>query len=449
MNSKQKYLILKTVQENNILPVTSKCNLHCKFCSHFQNPPELKVESYGHLNFNFIKKMIDFLPKEGPVILGESATKIIEGEPFYHPEISEILKILRNRWSEKEIRITTNGSFLSKKIIRLIDELGNITLNISLNCANPAERKYLMKDKNGNKVFSAIKRLDDYHINFNGSLVALPHVMGWNSIENTINYLDKYNAETIRVFMPAFTDYTNDNMKFEFDLYTKLSKFVNKINKNIKTPVILEPPYLKNLDAIVKGIIVGSPADDSVLNIGDVIKKVNDEKVFSRVDAFNKIKKLKNPIISTKNNSKSKIIITKKSGQRSGLVMDYDLEPVIINKIINSIKNYEVNEIILVTSRMAKEMMKFMVDNELKGIFPKKIINVLEVESNFFGGSILTAGLLTVGDIILRMEKYEFSKPENTLIILPSVIFDDYGKDLKGQDFMKIRKKFGVEIEIL
>lgn len=449
MNSKQKYLILKTVQDNNILPITSQCNLHCKFCSHFQNPPDLKVESYGHLNLKFIKEMIDFLPKEGPVILGESATKIIEGEPFYHPEIDKILKILRNRWPKKEIRITTNGSFLSKKRIDLIKKLGNITLSISLNCANKAEREYLMKDKNGEKVFSAIKTLAYYNLNFNGSLVALPHVTGWNSIENTIRYLDNYNAETIRVFMPAFTDYTKENMKFEFVLYSKLNKFVNKINKELKTPVIFEPPYLKNLSAIIKGIISGSPVDNCNLNKGDIIKKVNNKKVVSRVDAFNKIKNSKNPVLNLENNSKGEIIINKRKGKRSGLVMDYDIEPARINKLINLVKKYKDNEIILLTSEIAKDMLDFVVNEKVKETSEEKIINVLEVKNNFFGGSILTAGLLTVEDIIKKLKKYEFNDPNKSLIILPSVIFDDYGNDLKGHNYKEIKEEFEVKIEIL
>ncbi|MGM0436756.1 MAG: DUF512 domain-containing protein [Bacillota bacterium] len=449
MNSKQKYLILKTVQENNILPVTSKCNLHCKFCSHFQNPPELEVESYGHLNFDFIKKMIDFLPKEGPVILGESATKIIEGEPFYHPEIKEILKILRDSWPDKEIRITTNGSFLNKKMLKTIKDLENITLNISLNCSTPSEREYLMKDKNGKKVFYAIKSLNDYNINFNGSLVALPHVMGWESIKKTINYLDKYNAKTIRVFMPAYTDYSQENMKFEFDLYSKLNKFINQINQKLKTPVIFEPPYLKNLDAVIKGIISDSPAANTRLKKGNIIKKVNNEPVISRVDAFTKIKKYKNPVLEIKNSPKSEIKINKKKDQKSGLVMDYDLAPDIIDEIIKTIKKYRINEIIFLTSKMAKEMLEFLITNKLKSIFPKKEINIREVKNNFFGGSIITAGLLTLNDIENELNKNEFKKSENNLIILPSIMFDDYGKDLTGRNYKEISKKYEVEIEIL
>ena len=449
MNNKQKYLILKTVQENNILPVTSKCNLKCKFCSHYQNPPELDVESYGHLSLNFIEKMIDFLPKEGAVLLGESATKIIEGEPFSHPQINEILKILRKKCPEKEIKITTNGSFLSNSIITLINELGNISLNISLNCSSPAERDYLMNDLEGEKVFRAIKSLNNRQIKYNGSTVALPHIMGWDSLKKTINFLDKQKAETIRVFMPAFTDYSDESMKFKFALYSKLNNFVNKINQRVETPVIFEPPFLKNLDAVIKGVISGTSAADTNLEKGDIIAKVNGKKVISRVDAFTKIKKSENPILNLSDNSKSDIVLNKDKGQRSGLVMDYDLDPVIIDKLIKIIKKCEKSNIILITSKMAKEMLEFLNNNQLKEIFPEKKIKVLEVKNKFFGGSIVTAGLLTVNDIRSELEKYKLKRLENSLIILPSIMFDDYEKDLRGQDFNKISKRFGVEIKIL
>jgi len=449
MNNKQKYLILKTVQENNILPVTSKCNLKCKFCSHYQNPPELDVESYGHLSLNFIEKMIDFLPKEGAVLLGESATKIIEGEPFSHPQIKEILKILRKKCPEKEIKITTNGSFLSDSIIALINELGNISLNISLNCSSPAERDYLMNDLEGEKVFRAIKSLNNRQIKYNGSIVALPHIMGWDSLKKTIKFLDKQKAETIRVFMPAFTDYSDESMKFKFALYSKLNNFVNKINQRVKTPVIFEPPFLKNLDAVIKGVISGTAAADTNLEKGDIIANVNGKKVLSRVDAFTKIKKSENPILNLSDNSKSDIVLNKDKGQRSGLVMDYDLDPVIIDKLIKIIKNCEKSNIILITSKMAKEMLEFLNNNQLKEIFPEKKIKVLEVKNKFFGGSIVTAGLLTVNDIRSELEKYKLKRLENSLIILPSIMFDDYEKDLRGQDFNKILKRFGVEIKIL
>ncbi len=450
MNNKDRYLLLKTVQDNNILPITSKCNLKCKFCSHFQNPPELKVKSFGDLDFNFIKQMIGFLPKEGAVILGESATKFIEGEPFSHPDFEKIIKTIRNKWPKKEIRITTNGSFLNEKLLKFFSDISNISLNISLNCSSPKERNYLMNDKNATNVFSAIKKLENYNIKFSGSLVALPDIMGWQSIKKTVLFLDKYNAETIRVFMPAFTDYSNKEMKYDLGLYAKIKEFVNELNIRVKSPVIFEPPYLKNLDAKIEGIIQKTAAAKSNLNKGDLIKKVNEKKVFSRVEAFSLIKKLSNPIIKIKrDNLNKKLILKKEKNEKSGLVMHYDISRDTLEKIENNIFQTKANEVIFITSQLAKDMIEFIVEKYLKTKFVEKNFYVRDVKNNFFGGSIITAGLLTVNDIKLSLEKFKLNKEKEYLILLSSIIFDDYGKDLIGNNFKEISGNRNLKIKII
>lgn len=450
MNNKDRYLFLKTAQDNNILPITSKCNLQCKFCSHFQNPPELKVKSFGNLDFDFIKQMIDFLPKEGPVILGESATKFIEGEPLFHPKFKKIIKTIRNKWPNKEIKITTNGSFLDEKLLNFFSEITNISLNISLNCSSAEERNYLMNDKNGTNVFLAIKKLKKYNIKFNGSLVALPHIMGWQSIKKTILFLDKYNAETIRVFMPAFTDYSNKEMKYDLGLYSKLREFVSDLNRDIITPVIFEPPYLKNLDAEIVGIIKNTAVAKSDLKTGDVIKKINGKKVFSRVDAFSSIRMLKNPELEIKrDNFNKELTLRKEENKKSGLVMYYDLSKDTFEKLKNNIFHTKANEIILVTSKLAKDMMEFLVEKYLKSSFAEKNFYVIDVKNKFFGGSIITAGLLTVNDIKQSLEKFNLNKKKNYLILLASIIFDDYGNDLIGNNFKEISEFSNLEINIV
>ncbi|MGM0411007.1 MAG: DUF512 domain-containing protein [Bacillota bacterium] len=450
MNNKDRYLLLKTVQDNNILPITSKCNLQCKFCSHFQNPPELKVKSFGNLDFDFIKQMIDFLPKEGAVILGESATKFIEGEPLFHPNFKKIIKTIRNKWPKKEIRITTNGSFLNEKLLKFFSDISNLNLNISLNCSSPEERNYLMNDKNGANVFSAIRKLKNYNIKFSGSIVALPHIMGWKSIKNTILFLDKYNAETIRVFMPAFTDYSSKEMKYNLELYSKLKEFVNDLSIKVKNPIIFEPPYLENLDAKIEGIIQNTVAAKSDLKTGDIIKNINGKKVFSRVEAFSLIKNLQNPSIGVKRGHRNKeLILRKKENEKSGLVMHYDLSKDTFEKLKNNIFQTKASEIILITSQLAKDMMEFVVEKYLKSTFVEKNFYVINVKNNFFGGSIITAGLLTVNDIKQSLEKFNLNKKKNYLILLASIIFDDYGNDLIGNNFKEISEFSNLKISII
>src|SRR6056297_2859675 len=107
MYKSKKEILFKTVKEDNILPITSICRLNCIFCSHKNNPSQIETYSFGHLELELIKRMVEFLDHSRPVIIGESASKIIEGEPFAHPDIIEILNYLRKRWPDIEIKITT------------------------------------------------------------------------------------------------------------------------------------------------------------------------------------------------------------------------------------------------------------------------------------------------------------------------------------------------------
>lgn len=452
MDGKEKYLLLKTVQKNNILPVTSHCNMRCKFCSHYQNPAELKVYSFGHLEVDLIEEMIDYLPEKEAVILGESATKIIEGEPFYHPEIEKILSFIRKKWSKKKIKITTNGSFLNKSMVSFLADLENIELNVSLNCADSSERAFLMSDKNGKEVFQGIELLSEYGLAFNGSLVALPHLMGWDSIEKTVSFLDKYGAETIRVFMPGFTDYTNDeDMRFKEDLYNKLKKFVEKLEGKYQSPVIFEPPWLDNFKAVIEGVIDGLAAKEAEIETGDIIEKINGRKVVNRVDGFLTAKKLRNPVlgIRKKDDSYKEVFLEKSENKRPGFVVHYDLHPQIIDDIGQKIERHRPDEVILMTSVMARGMIEYLTKNHLKPRFSGKEFVVLETDNNFFGGSIVTAGLLIVDDLIRRLKIYNFAERKKILILLPGIIFDDFGKDLIGNSFNKIEDKFKVDVELI
>ena len=42
-------ILLEAVSRDNILPLTSSCNLHCLFCSNRQNPPGVQTFSFAPL----------------------------------------------------------------------------------------------------------------------------------------------------------------------------------------------------------------------------------------------------------------------------------------------------------------------------------------------------------------------------------------------------------------
>ena len=66
-----------------ILPITSRCNMGCIFCSNAYNPKSCEVFCIPPRPLEDIKDTILWLGgSRGPVVIGESVTRINEGEPL-------------------------------------------------------------------------------------------------------------------------------------------------------------------------------------------------------------------------------------------------------------------------------------------------------------------------------------------------------------------------------
>ncbi|MFW6264764.1 MAG: DUF512 domain-containing protein [Bacillota bacterium] len=462
MDSKVKYLLLKTVQNDNILPVTSVCNMSCVFCSHRNNPSGLDVYGLGHLSLELIEELIDYLPEEGSVIIGESASRIIEGDPMTHPEFKKVIKILREKYPLKKIVITTNGSYLDEEYISFLEDMMPLELNISLNCSNPEERVFLMSDREAENIFTALGLLSTSVIPFQGSIVAMPHLIGWTALSKSISLLAENYPETIRVFMPGFTSFSEERLKFSIeDVYRQLEELVGSFSY-LEVPVLLEPPIINDFNCYIKGIIRNTPAADTALRKGDIIKKVNGQEVVSRVDAFNQILKSTNPRIDyiesvnmqkgKKNPAKEKlqkIELKKKAGERSGIIVDYDMDIRTIERLTSLLINNKARKIALVTSVLGKGVIKAFISyfyKKYRDIFYNKQIDLVVVENRYFGGSIASAGLLVNNDIINSIKK---NGKKYELIVLPGIIYDIFGNDLTGKGYEEIEKSLGFSVEIV
>lgn len=446
--NEKEYYIYKSVQEDNILPLTSKCNLSCIFCSHKQNPSDLEVISIGSLKKKKIFELIDFLDPTRPIIIGESATKIIEGEPLLYPYFKEVINMIRKKYINTEIKITTNADLLDKDLLGFFEKIKNITLNISVNYLNPKLRKKIMGKNCNENIEDVLKIIKKFNLDYNFSMVALPQVVGYEILEKEIINMMEYNPQSIRIFMPGFTKNTTDELKFDFnEVYSELYNLINKININHNIPVIIEPPRLKNFDIEIIGIIKNSPADKANIKYMDKIIKVNNKKVITRVDAFNKIRSIKNPVLDIKRKDK---ILTKKlkkeKDQKSGIILDYDLSSDEISSIKRVIDNNEDKSILFLTSNLGYELINFTINDYLNFKNNDKIL-VKKVNNTYLKGSILCAGLLTNHDIINFFKNY--SNHFVDLIVLPKIMYDVFNNDLVGNNYKMIEKKLGIEVEMI
>lgn len=444
MKIANKNMILHTVQNDNILPITSACNTSCIFCSHRFNPQDLDVYRLPKLGLDDISDMISFLNKRRKIIIGESATRIIEGEPFVREDIIDILKIIRQQFQEEEILITTNGIGLNDEKVKELIKLNPVEMNVSLNSSSEYGRNTLLGDKTPKAALEGVKLLDKYGLKFHGSIVAMPMVIGYQDIYETISFLDTHNSKTIRIFVPGFAK--TSSIKFDFNqTRIELNNFIKKIQGDFKAPIILEPPVISNLTPIVEGVIYNSQAYRLGIKSGDIICKVNNKEFNTRVDCFNYIHKSRNPVLKIKRgNNEFEVKLSKDENTSSGIVMLYDVSMDVKRDINRMIDRNQADNTLVLVSELGEDVMKSLLEEEIR---ENKLV-IQTVENQFFGGTIKSSGLLVADDYIKVIEKIKKDvRPD--LVIITSKSFDFKGKDLLGKSCYDIEEITKIKTEIL
>ncbi|MDF2521652.1 MAG: radical superfamily enzymePDZ protein [Clostridia bacterium] len=431
-------MLLEAASKYNILALTTACATSCVFCSHHQNPREVEAYFISKLTMEQAENLIEFLNPEEKITIGESATRICEGEPFAFEHIMAVLELIRVKYPDTPIQITTSAINLEDTVLERLKTLGNIELNISLNSSSSEGRKKLYGGKEHMQALKAVERLREYGIKFNGSIVAMPHIVGWADLEQTILYLSSKGAATIRVFMPGYTKLTRIQLPEE-DIMQKLWQMAVKLRKQSATPIIIEPSRIEDLDAVVEGVISDSPAAQTEIKPGDTILRVDGKSVFSRVEAYNRLFAAKNPAVDFKQQGKVKSgTIEKPADSTSGLVFNYDMAAENAVRIKRAVEKFSSKNCLMLTSRLGFAILKLVLRD-------CENIDIKIAENSYFGGNIMCAGLLVLQDIedILQQQKI----PE--VLFLPQIMLDEKGRDLTGRHYMEIEQQYNLTVVIL
>jgi len=442
-------IIFNGASEANVLPLTSACNTHCIFCSHDQNPCGVEAFYITPRSLAEVRSVLSCLDPAKPVVIGESATRIIEGEPLTHPQIKDILKMVRESLPQTPIRVTTNGILLDETMAAFLRRLGRVTVCLSLNSTGELCRALIMGDT-GDSAIKSAALLRDYNVEYHGSIVAMPHLVGWEDIEKAVKYLAACGAETIRIFLPGFTNMAAPALRFEESLQERLYLLIARLRGEVNVPLTCEPPEIGSLDPEVAGVIAGSPASAAGIRHGDVILAVNGRPSLTRVHAFKRIMKAGPCEVNLKRGEQQLAVrIEKTPGQRSGLVMDYDLDPSLIDRVARAAHRCGASNLLALTSEWGGPVIDLGLYKFLAG---KLGVQTLVVKNQFFGGSIKAAGLLTVADFLGTLEQDGSrnsirNKPD--LLLLPGLAFDCRGRDLAGRSYHELEEKYGTKVEIL
>ncbi len=115
--------------------ITGRCNMRCEHCRAWQEPRK-------DMAMEMISKVLDFALPEAS---SEMRFTISGGEPFLHPQLIKIIKLIKERVSESNkikkyaIAITTNGSLVTKEKIKQLEELNikKLYIQVSIDSSNP------------------------------------------------------------------------------------------------------------------------------------------------------------------------------------------------------------------------------------------------------------------------------------------------------------------------
>jgi NifB/MoaA-like Fe-S oxidoreductase len=424
-------LLVEAVREHNVLPLTGRCNLSCIFCSHRFNPPGTKAYSFNHLPLNTVNGLLKFLDPSRKIIIGDSATRLREGEPLTYPGFLPVIEKLRQRFPQTLIQFTTNGSLLNRQLIAKLAVLQPLEIILSVNSISVAGRKKLMADTEPSIIRSALEALTQYAINFQGSVVALPHITGFDDLEETLYFLDRAGARTIRLLLPGFTKLAPADLLPAPAISEAIYKKVEQMQLKLSVPLLTEPSKIMDLNPVISGVIKDSPADRAGLASGDIIMKVGNKKPFSRVEAYRLLADNRNPQLHLRRSEKTfSSCLLKEKDDKPGITVAYDLDPDQVDQVQRIIDPNGKNLMLL----SVPALQRWQVALQLRTIAN---LDLLTVPSLWFGGTINCAGLLTVGDYRAAMDSCP-NLGRYSRILLPSVPFDLSGYDICGEHYFSL-----------
>ena len=147
---------------------TNVCNANC---SGFCRAKEQKTKGYmSDELFNKIVKEASELPKLRAFI------PLLNGEPFCDKKLVDRMRRVREAMPKVEIKIYTNGSFLTEDILRELADIKGVFLTVSLNAYYKLTRAIEMGLDDFEHVVKMIQTAFDYKIPLQATMVDVPSI---------------------------------------------------------------------------------------------------------------------------------------------------------------------------------------------------------------------------------------------------------------------------------
>ncbi|MBW2560229.1 MAG: radical SAM protein [Deltaproteobacteria bacterium] len=453
----------------------SRCNLNCRFCYNAGTSTSLRFKPRDpDEEFEEILSRIKQYVPQGrlhifPGIPGPC-------EVLAHPHIIEILRALRAKTVEP-LRIATNGSLLTPKMIESLREFAPLFLDISLNSASLGRRRWLMRDHQPEVAINALDELAKSNIPFSVVIVPWPfpsRKIMLDDLRETVGFADSHESAFIQVSLPGYSRFFSESVLFNHDaVWESLKSEILQLRGHIGSPLIIRPGLFEEFEdpdrvnaPMIIGTVKNSPAARAGLQCGDRITRINGLRVKSRHQARSLLTILHQ---STLNNGSITIERKKTTVEIKIPLSDYayPYEPETsthlgavfsssgipdawIEGLQKVIISHRASSVLVLSSRLvAPSIKKFL----LQAMLPSGIeIHVCVPDNSYWGGNIFMGDLLVVQDFIDAIKKFigkEGVCPD--LVAIPASPFhlSGWGRDLTGRLYMEIEEETGIKVALV
>ena len=471
--------------------LSSVCNFSCEFCYEKGNPEGFPIQNTPRMaspeEISTRLKYYDPQKKQGLFTLRTAIN-----EPFANKNALKYLHLMREKAPNELISFVTNGAYLSEEVVKALGKLQPLFFNLSIYSTDPNIRRNTLRDFRGLKAVEAVNYLARYEVPYMTNLVMWPSIP-LEDMERTIAFMSKHKAVVLRICLGGYSKYLEGNWEpFDTKKYwSTVVEYVEDIRDKYDIPILIEPNSFirKDTEAFVDGVIRYSPAHLKGIKRGDLIVKVNDKDVKSRMQLISALRRNsdKTPMASkppgllsletSKESSKHpEVILTIKRDSKIfqvslnrydpeamqfypynkivhfndfmfGLIITDTLKYSTLLNVRRIIEKNKAKSVLLLTSEMIKPILDYMLKKT--NAFHGFDVHIRVAKNNYFGGSINVGDLLVVQDFIEAIQTFiEAEDKEVDLVLIPSSPFasSPWKRDLTGRPCMDIERKVNIKV---
>jgi MoaA/NifB/PqqE/SkfB family radical SAM enzyme len=460
--------VRETSLEQNLGSLSTVCNCKCTFCYEDGNPAGLFEKHPRFVSIAEAQTRLRHL-HDGRGLFRESKGFF---EPLANPEFLEILELIRAHDPGQVIDVTTNGALLTPELVSRLAELKPVYVNISLISSDPEMRGKVMGDRRAAVAIGAVELLREHGIPFMGTLVPWPQ-QGLDDITRTVEYLDANDARVIRVAMLGLTRHHPRYEKATIDAWQpRVVEHVSALRARLRTPIMISPyaAVSASLDAVVEGVIQGSPAAAAGVEVGDRVLAVDGTEVVSRQHASSLLRRAAGAKTAEVEILRAGVRVTSTlrepaaevdaypykiqgvppfdvPGMSFGVCLPGSFHLQYLKQINDAIQARQARRTLVVVSSLYRDLV-----GGLLAALPLREGSSLELvvpENAFFGGNVNVGDLWVLDDIARAVQPRLESAERPDLLLLPSSFLSRWGRDLRGVPYSELGAKLGIEVVLI